>query len=140
MKTPGPDHPITVTANPSRMRVRFDDHVIADTDKALTLQEASYTPVTYFPREDVETGYMSKTATVTHCPYKGDATYYAIRMDGRLIEDAAWSYESPYPAMEAIRGLLAFYPNKVEVYAVDAAELDARRRSEGSGDVPGSTS
>ena len=140
MKTPGPDHSITITASPSRMRVRFDDHVIADTAKALTLQEASYAPVTYFPRDDVETGYMSKTATVTHCPYKGDATYYAVRMDGRLIEDAAWSYESPYPAMEAIRGLLAFYPDKVEVYAVDASQLDARRRTEGSGDVAGSTS
>ena len=138
MKTPGPDHPIAITASPGRMRVRFDDHVIADTAQALTLQEASYPPVTYFPRGDVETGYMSKTSTVTHCPYKGEATYYSVRLDGRLIEDAAWSYEAPYPAMEQIRGHLAFYPNKLEVYEVDSTELDARRRVPGSGDVPGS--
>ena len=138
MKTPGPDHPITITAGAGRMRVRFDDHVIADTAKALTLQEASYAPVTYFPRDDVETGYLSRTSTVSHCPYKGDATYYSVRLDGRLVEDAAWSYESPYPAMEQIRGHLAFYPDKLEVYEVNDAELHARRRVEGAGDVPGS--
>ena len=127
MKIPGPDHPITYTPNPSRVRARYEDVVIADTTGAVTCQEANYAPVTYFPREDVETGYMSKTADVSTCPYKGQATYYSILREGRLIEKAAWSYEAPYPSAEAIKGMLAFYPDKLEIYAVDEADLDARR-------------
>ena len=129
MKTPGPDHPITIAANPKRIRVRLQDQVIADTANALTLQEADYPAVQYIPRADVETGFMSKSATVTTCPYKGEATYYSIQRNGVLTEDVAWSYEAPYPAMEQIRGLLAFYSDKAEVYEVEPSELDERRRS-----------
>ena len=122
MKTPGPDHPITVAPAERRMRARIGGHVIADSAKAVVLQEASYAPVVYFPRDDVETGFLSRTAKSTHCPYKGDASYYSIMLDGDLHEDVVWSYEAPFPAMEAIAGLLAFYPDRVEVYAPDEAE------------------
>ncbi|MBS0331625.1 MAG: DUF427 domain-containing protein, partial [Proteobacteria bacterium] len=61
MKTPGPDHPITITPATSRWRALFAGHVIADSNKALILKEANYPPVVYFPREDVEMGYMSRT-------------------------------------------------------------------------------
>lgn len=128
MKIPGPDHPISYTPSPERMRARYEGVVIADTIGAVICQEASYVPVVYFPRVDVETSYMSKTTDVSTCPYKGAATYYAIIREGVLVEKAAWSYETPYPSAEAIGGMLAFYPDKIEVYAVDAAELDARRR------------
>jgi len=118
MKIPGPDHPITVTATPKRMQVRYGEHVIADSRAALTLQESTYPPVIYFPREDVQMAYFSRTDKSTHCPYKGDASYYTILMDGRFAENAVWTYEDPYPAMETIRDRLAFYPNQVEIYAV----------------------
>ena len=129
MKTPGPDHPITISPNPARVRARFEGGVIADSAAALSLKEADYPAVPYFPRADVETGYFSKSQKVTHCPYKGDATHYAVRLNGHLVEDAAWSYEAPFPAMEEIRGLIAFYPNKIEVYEVSQADLDERRRT-----------
>jgi uncharacterized protein (DUF427 family) len=118
MKIPGPDHPITVTATPKRMQVRYGEHVIADSRAALTLQESTYPPVIYFPREDVSMEFFSRTDKSTHCPYKGDASYYTILMDGRFAENAVWTYEDPYPAMETIRDRLAFYPNQVEIYAV----------------------
>jgi uncharacterized protein (DUF427 family) len=52
----------------------------------------------------------------THCPYKGDASYFSIlAKDGTRIENAVWSYETPFPAMKEIAGYLAFYPNKVEI-------------------------
>ncbi len=119
MKIPGPDHPITLEASPKRVRAMFENHVIADTDDALILREASYPPVYYFPKDQVEMGYFGRTDHATHCPYKGDASYWTITMDGDLAENAAWSYEDPFPAVEAIKGRLAFYPNKVEVYELD---------------------
>jgi uncharacterized protein (DUF427 family) len=126
MKIPGPDHPITVAANPKRVQVIYNGHVIADTRRALTLKEASYRPVLYFPREDVEMAFLTRTDLSTHCPYKGDASYYTLLMDGRFAENAVWTYETPYPAMQTIQDLLAFYPNQVEIREVgDAVEPDA---------------
>jgi uncharacterized protein (DUF427 family) len=121
--------------NPRRVRVQAAGHVIADTDHALTLREAELPPVQYFPREDVETGFLSESVKVTECPYKGRATHYTMMIDGELIENAAWSYEHPYPAVEAIQGRIAFYATKVEVYEVDEEMLrrHARPRETGTG-------
>jgi uncharacterized protein (DUF427 family) len=128
MKTPGPDHPMTIAQNPRMVRVRFQDHVIASSQGVMTLREADYPPVHYFPRADVETGFLSRTTHTTHCPYKGDATYYSFLMNGDLVENVAWSYEAPYPAAEDVRGMLAFYPDKVEVYEVSEDEVEHRHR------------
>ncbi len=119
MKTPGPDHPITLTPNPHRVRIRYDNHVLGDTRRAITLQEANLSPVQYVPREDFESAWLSRTDKVTHCPYKGDASYYSLFVNGDLSENVVWSYENPYPAMEAIRGHLAFYTDKIDVYEVE---------------------
>ena len=121
MKTPGPDHPITIAADDRHLRVDANNHVIADSTATTTLREADYPPVTYFPRDDVQRAFLSQTDKTTTCPYKGDATYYSIFIDGLLLENVAWSYEAPYPAAEAIKGLLAFYPDKVKIYEAEAA-------------------
>jgi uncharacterized protein (DUF427 family) len=124
MKIPGPDHPITITPARTRWRAEYEGHVIADSGDALVLQESSYKPVVYFPRQDVSMEFLARTERSTHCPYKGDAAYYSLMMDGHLAENAVWTYETPFPAMEEIRARLAFYPNLVKVYAVDLAEVD----------------
>ncbi len=133
MKTPGPDHPITITPAGKRWRAKFNDHVIADSADALVLQEARYPPVVYFPRDDVAMEYMTRTDRSTNCPYKGDAAYYSLKMDGDLAENAVWTYEAPYPAMTQIAGRLAFYPNVVELYDVDGAVVNPH----GKGHEPG---
>jgi uncharacterized protein (DUF427 family) len=125
MKTPGPDHPITLETAPRRMQARYDGHVIADSTDVTILREADYPPVAYFPRGDVDMAFMARTSRSTHCPYKGQASYYTLTMDGRVSENAVWSYEDPYPAMAAIRDRIAFYPNIVEVQAVDERETAA---------------
>ena len=122
MKIPGPDHPITVTANPKRVRALFEGHVIADSRAALTLREAGYKPVQYFPRADVDMAFLGRTAHSTHCPYKGDAAYFTINRDGRIAENKVWTYEEPYDAVGVIRGHLAFYPDTVEVVEADDSE------------------
>ncbi len=115
MKLPGPDHPITITRNPRRVRVTAGNVVIADTTKALTLKEAKYPAVQYVPREDANMALLARTERVTHCPYKGDASYYSVNADGKTLDNTVWSYETPFPAMTEISGHLAFYPDKVKI-------------------------
>lgn len=118
MKLPGPDHPITITPNPRRVRVTADDIVIAETSKALTLKEAKYPAVQYVPREDANMALLARTDRVTHCPYKGDASYYSVKAEGKTLDNAVWTYETPFPAMTEISGHLAFYPDKVKIEEV----------------------
>jgi uncharacterized protein (DUF427 family) len=117
-KIPGPDHPITISPSRSRVRVRLGGDVIAETAEALDLKESTYPVVHYVPRSAVQMDRLVKTDRSTHCPYKGDASYFTIiAKDGTRVENAVWSYETPFPAMEEIAGYLAFYPNKVEISA-----------------------
>jgi len=118
MKLPGPDHPITITANPKRVRVSAGGVVIADSTHALTLKEAGYPAVHYVPRKDANLALLARTDRVTHCPYKGDANYFSVVADGKAIENAIWTYETPFPAMAEISGHLAFYPDKVRIEEV----------------------
>jgi uncharacterized protein (DUF427 family) len=118
MKLPGPDHPITITANPKRVRVLADGVVIADTTHALTLREAKYAAVQYVPRQDANMELLKRTDRVTHCPYKGDANYFSIVANGKTLENAIWTYEAPFPAMAEISSHLAFYPDRVKIEEV----------------------
>ena len=118
MKLPGPDHPITITANLKRIRVTAGGVVIADTIHALTLKEANYPAVQYVPRTDANMALLAKTERTTHCPYKGDASYFSINANGKSLENSIWTYETPFPAMTEITGYLAFYPDKVTIEEV----------------------
>lgn len=121
MKEPGPDHPITITPHPHRVRVVVGGVAVAESTKALSLKEASYPAVLYIPRADIAAGMISPASKTTHCPYKGDASYFDVTADGRDLKEAAWSYETPFPAMAAIAGHLAFYPSKVDAIEETAA-------------------
>ena len=114
MKNPGPDHPITIAPNPNRVRVIFNGQVVADTTRAVTLRESTYRPVQYIPRDDTQMDLLRRTDRVTHCPYKGDASYYSIGVGDRVSTDAVWTYEHPYSAVSEIAGRLAFYPDRVD--------------------------
>jgi uncharacterized protein (DUF427 family) len=114
VRIPGPEHPITITANTNRVSVTLGGQTIADTRRALTLKEASLPAVHYIPREDADMTALNKTAQTTYCPYKGDASYYSIRAGGRSSINAVWSYEAPHEAMASIKGYLAFYPDRVD--------------------------
>ena len=118
MKNPDSSHPITITPATHRVRITHGGRVIADTRRALALREASYPVVHYIPRDDVDLSALSRTDHGTHCPYKGDAAYYAIVLDGHMSANAIWTYETPFPAVSEIAGYLAFYPQRV-----DAIEL-----------------
>ena len=97
----GPAPGLRIEANPFRVRAMFAGHVIADTAKALTVYEPGRRPAHVFPAEDVEMGYLGKTATRTFDPLKGEACCYTLAMDGEIVEAAVCSYEDPLPGAEA---------------------------------------
>ncbi|MGF6774004.1 uncharacterized protein (DUF427 family) [Paraburkholderia sp. GAS199] len=114
VKIPGPDHPITVERNTKRVVVTVAGEVIADSTHALTLREASYPPVFYIPRKDVDMAKLARTEHASYCPYKGDAAYYSIPAGGERSVNAVWTYESPYAAVEQIKEHVAFYTDRID--------------------------
>jgi uncharacterized protein (DUF427 family) len=120
MKVPGPDHPITIAANPQRITVTIAGRIVADSRAALTMQEGSYPPVHYIPRRDVDMALLARTEHATYCPYKGDCAYYSIPIGGERAVNAVWTYEAPFDAVAAIKDHLAFYPDRVDAIALAA--------------------
>jgi uncharacterized protein (DUF427 family) len=114
-KIPDASHPITIEPSSSRIRVTVDGRVIADSSEALSLREASYPPVEYIPRKDVDMSLLQRTEHSTYCPYKGDCSYYSIPAGGERTVNAVWTYEAAYPAVAQIADYVAFYPNRVEI-------------------------
>ena len=116
---------LTIAPHPSRVRVRFNGVVVADTDHALALAEGSHPTVLYIPRADARMSHFERTARTSHCPHKGDASYFSLKVGDRTAENAVWSYEAPFDQVAAIREHLAFYPDRVdaieELEAVPAA-------------------
>jgi uncharacterized protein (DUF427 family) len=117
IKVPGPDHPIEIQPSGSRIVVRVGGKIIADTREALTLSEAGYPAVHYIPRWDVDMTALVRSDHTTYCPYKGDAAYFSIPAGGERSTNAVWSYETPFPAMAAIKGYVAFYADRVDEIA-----------------------
>jgi uncharacterized protein (DUF427 family) len=99
----------------ARVRVTLKGEVIADSRNAIEMKEGTYPAAYYFPRADVNMQRLRRTSHGSHCPYKGDASYFSI-VDGP--QNAVWSYEQPYDEMRDIQDLLAFYPTKVDAIAV----------------------
>ncbi len=120
-KIPGPDHPIDIAPSRTRVRVIVAGKTIADTTDALSLREASYPPVIYVPRKDVDMAALEKTTLSTHCPYKGDASYFSIPAGGARSKNAIWSYEDPFDAVLAIKDHVAFYADRVDAIEVTPA-------------------
>ena len=112
---PSAKHPITVRPTAQHVSVRVNGELIADTNAALTLQEATYPGVQYIPMADVVADRLRRSDTTSYCPYKGEASYYSIVTPDGELEDATWTYEQPYPAVADIGGHVAFYPDKADI-------------------------
>jgi uncharacterized protein (DUF427 family) len=114
IKSPGPDHPITIERSDKSVRVVVAGEVIADSKEALELREAKYPLVFYIPRKDVNMGALQRTEHSTYCPYKGDCAYYSIPVGGERAINAVWTYEAPFDAVAPIKEYLAFYTDRVD--------------------------
>ena len=109
-----PARRIDLEACALRVRVEFGGEVIADSVRTLLLREESYSPVHYFPRDDVRMDVLTRSEHSTRCPYKGAASYWTVDAGGRAAQDAVWSYEHPIPEMAGIAGYLAFYRGRMD--------------------------
>lgn len=107
-----PEHRITIRPYGGRVTVTANGRMIAATDKALLLAEHTYPPVLYIPFADIDFTALTPSATVTHCPFKGDASYWSLA-DG--ASDVLWAYRHPYDEMLAISDHGAFYPDRVTI-------------------------
>jgi uncharacterized protein (DUF427 family) len=129
IKLPGPDHPISIEANPSRVVVTVGGKVIADTRAALTLREASHPAVQYIPRRDVDMAALTRSDHTSYCPYKGDASYFSIPAGGDRSLNAVWTYETPFEAMAQIKDHVAFYPDRVDEISQPTPAMPAAWRT-----------
>jgi uncharacterized protein (DUF427 family) len=91
MKVPGPDHPISIEQSANRVQIIFNGRTVAESDRALTLYEAGHPPRLYVPRKDADMSLFERSARTSHCPYKGDAAYYSVRVGDQIAENAVWT-------------------------------------------------
>jgi uncharacterized protein (DUF427 family) len=126
---PTEEHPVTTQPYPRRVRAFLGNVAVADSTRALLLLEARHLPVYYFPPEDVHTDLLEPTEKSTHCPHKGDASYWSIVVGDRVARSAVWSYQDPLPGRDDIRGYLAFYWHKLDAWFEEDDEVFVHPRS-----------
>lgn len=117
------DHPIHLEECPKRVRVLFGGATVADSKRVLLMREARHLPVYYFPIDDVRMDLLVSTERTTRCPYKGEASYWTVKVGEREAENAVWAYREPLPERAAIRGYLAFYWDRMDAWYEEDDEV-----------------
>ena len=114
-----PEHQITIRPADARWQVWADETLLADSSSALLLAEAGYAAVVYFPQSDVRTASLVPLDVHTRCPFKGEASYFALAGDDTR-ERIAWTYPETYEEVAAITGHVAFYTAQLRVCSTDS--------------------
>ncbi|WP_282606786.1 DUF427 domain-containing protein [Pelagibius sp. Alg239-R121] len=118
-----PDYRLEIVPSSKRVKVVFNGTVVADTTSALLLRETRYAPVYYLPRDDVRMDLMDRTDHRTHCPFKGNASYWNLTVGDKTTENVVWSYEDPLPEVAEIGGYLGFYQNRMDAWYEEDTEV-----------------
>jgi uncharacterized protein (DUF427 family) len=114
-------HTISIAPADAHVEVRLGGELLAATDRPVVLEETGLPSRYYLPRDDVHMDRLRPTSFHTTCPFKGEASYWSIDVDGETHDGIAWSYEAPIPAASGITGLLSFYPDRVQITVNDQA-------------------
>ena len=115
-----PDHRVDLVPEQHRVRVTFGGAVIGDSRDALRIEETGHQPVHYLPEKDVRMELLRPTDHTTHCPFKGDASYWTIEVPGRgRSENAVWGYRTPFDETAGLAGHYAFYKSRVDAIEVE---------------------
>lgn len=112
-----PDKKITLEPYDGTVTVTAGDTVVARTNRAVRLSETPYPAAFYIPFADIDFSKLEKTTHASHCPYKGDASYWSVVPAGSKGGNAMWAYEHPFDEMEPIRNHGAFYADRVTITA-----------------------
>lgn len=110
----GPRHKLLFTPFPRRVRATFAGETVFDTERGMLLHESNLLPVLYVPIDDVRTDLLTRTDHSTHCPFKGDATYWTIEAGGRTTENSVWGYEAPHDDSTWLTGYVALYWDRLD--------------------------
>jgi len=121
-------HQITITPSQRHIEVSLGGEKLAESDRAVLLDETGLPTRYYFPRPDVRTELLHATDSQTTCPFKGQASYWSAEVGGEVHKDLVWSYETPIPQAEGIAGLMCFYNDRVEL-TVDGSRVPGARAS-----------
>lgn len=113
-----PDRRMDYVPAGARVRVTFNGTTVAESTGAIALSEADYPVVYYIPMSDVRMDLMTRTDRSSHCPYKGDASYWSLTVGGAEAENAVWAYETPFDEAMVIKDHVAFYGTKVDAIDV----------------------
>jgi uncharacterized protein (DUF427 family) len=125
---PPPGKTLYLEPTPKRLRVEVGGVTIADSRRAMMLHESGQQPIYYFPPQDVRVDVLEDSDRHTHCPKKGDASYYTIRAGGEEVKDGAWYYPDPLPGAPPIKGLIAFYFNRMGRWLEEDEEIGVHPR------------
>ena len=110
-----PGHTVTITPTDVHVEVRVDGEKIAESDHPVVLEETGMPTRYYFHPDDVRMDLFRPTSFTTQCPFKGDASYWTLELNGTVHDGIVWSYASPIPQAEGITGLLCFYNDRVDL-------------------------
>jgi uncharacterized protein (DUF427 family) len=111
----GPAHTLYFEPYERRMRAVLDGETVIDTTGGMLLYESNIGPVLYVPREDVREDLIERTEHTTHCPFKGDATYWSVGSH----ENVLWGYEEPIESASFLLGYVAPYWDRFEWFEED---------------------
>lgn len=120
---PPPGQALYIEPCPKRVRVVFGGETVADSRGVTIVHESGHQPVYYFPPGDVRTDLLAPSDRRTHCPKKGDAGYHTIVAGDQVAESAAWYYAEPLPGAEGLRGLIAFYWDRMDGWFEEAEQI-----------------
>ena len=123
-----PPHRILFAPDARRLRAQIAGHTVLDTTRAHLLHETGIRPVAYVPLEDFDAEVLERTDTTTHCPFKGDASYWSVRVGDELREDAVWAYEEPIEQAPWLRGFAALPFEKADRWLVEDEPVAGRLR------------
>ena len=116
-------HTLYLEECPKRVRVVFGGETIADSRRVKLLHETGHLPVYYFPKEDLRQDLLEPTDRTTHCPFKGDASYWSVRVGDRVAENAVWGYPEPLEDAPPISGYVAFYHGAMDKWLEEDEEI-----------------
>lgn len=123
------DYQVSITPSDRLIKAVFNGETVAESRRAVVLSETRHAPTYYFPKEDVRMDLLKPSAHLTHCPFKGNATYWSLAIGDTEAENVVWSYDAPYDEAEPISGYLGFYWDKMEAWYEDGIQVHAQSQS-----------